>query len=190
MPKLILNADDFGMSPLFDKAILELIEEWSLRSTSVMVTRISISQKDQIDKLMKFRTEWKCSVWLHFEFVWSNCDHEIQKQITHFQKILGVMPDHMDVHKFDYNDWFDRAIDWWWDEMYRRNISRNWEWTTTYECISATKNSLPLIYTYIDSIKENESWELRIHPWFHDPYILSSLWKKREDDIEKCRAIT
>ena len=44
MKYLIINADDFGMSNIFNEVILELLEKEHVRSTSVMVKRGNLDQ--------------------------------------------------------------------------------------------------------------------------------------------------
>jgi len=50
---LIINADDFWMTPIYNKAILELLGEWSISSTSVMMSRMNQSQKNDVLELKK-----------------------------------------------------------------------------------------------------------------------------------------
>jgi len=54
MIKLIINADDFGYSKLFNKMILELIAEKAVTSTSVMIDELDFEQKEQTKKLISF----------------------------------------------------------------------------------------------------------------------------------------
>ena len=57
MKYLIINADDFGYSEVFNEKILELIEEGFVSSTSVMVDWMDENQKKQIEKLIELSPE-------------------------------------------------------------------------------------------------------------------------------------
>jgi predicted glycoside hydrolase/deacetylase ChbG (UPF0249 family) len=56
MKKLIINADDFGMSSLYNEAILNLCRERELLSVSIMVKRAISSQKNQVTELLNYAT--------------------------------------------------------------------------------------------------------------------------------------
>ena len=49
---LIINADDFGMSQIFNDVILDLIKRDLIRSTTVMIDRVTDNQKKQFDELI------------------------------------------------------------------------------------------------------------------------------------------
>ena len=72
MIKLIINADDFGFRPLFNKMILELIEEEAVTSTSVMVDEIDFEQKEQVKKLIQLAKKHHLSIGLHVYFKSTN----------------------------------------------------------------------------------------------------------------------
>jgi hypothetical protein len=57
MKYLILNADDFGMSKVFNEVILNLIKDNKVTSTSVMVNDVTDEMNEQIDKLIKQNQE-------------------------------------------------------------------------------------------------------------------------------------
>ena len=60
--KLIVNADDYGLSPLFNKGILALIEKGIVTSTTVMIKRKYVRPA----LLTKFE---KISIGLHLELL-------------------------------------------------------------------------------------------------------------------------
>ena len=51
MIKLIINADDFGYSKVFNEKILELLEKGYVKSTTVLVDWITPDQKPQVARL-------------------------------------------------------------------------------------------------------------------------------------------
>ena len=53
MIKLIINADDFGYSKVFNEKILDLLEKDFIKSTTVLVNWITDEQKEQIQRLKK-----------------------------------------------------------------------------------------------------------------------------------------
>ncbi len=68
MKNLIINADDFGYSKVFNQKILELIEKDFVTSTSVMVECIDGEQRRQVEKLIELSNTHNVSVGLHIDF--------------------------------------------------------------------------------------------------------------------------
>ena len=104
MIKLIINADDFGYSKVFNEKILDLLEKDFIKSTTVLVNWITDEQKEQIQRLKKLNTQKNISIGLHVESksrAESILDQkEIARQYELFKKIFGFGPSHVDVHKF------------------------------------------------------------------------------------------
>src|SRR3990167_7457127 len=104
MIKLIINADDFGYSKVFNEKILDLLEKDFIKSTTVLVNWITDEQEEQIQKLKKLNTQKNISIGLHVESksrAESILDQkEIARQYELFKKIFGFGPSHVDVHKF------------------------------------------------------------------------------------------
>ena len=67
MKKIIINADDFGMSRVFNEIILDLLAKEFIKSTSVLVTRGLNDQLDQIERLKEIMEQKDISVGLHLE---------------------------------------------------------------------------------------------------------------------------
>ncbi|MDA3814885.1 MAG: ChbG/HpnK family deacetylase [Patescibacteria group bacterium] len=63
MNKLIVNADDYGISSKFNSGIIELIEKEVVTSTTVMVKRNFV----EAGKLMSVIKKYNISVGLHLE---------------------------------------------------------------------------------------------------------------------------
>jgi len=85
---LIINADDFGMSKVFNDVILDLIGRNLVRSTTVMVNRIIDDQKEQVDNLIDFSKNKNLSVGLHLEFENKNYLSQIKSEYRKFREIF------------------------------------------------------------------------------------------------------
>src|SRR3989344_2881496 len=94
---LIINADDFGMSQIFNEVILDLIRNDLIRSTTVMIDRVTDNQKEQLDELISLSKN--ISVGLHLEFKDSDYPSQIKSQYQKFKEIFGFNPSHLDIHK-------------------------------------------------------------------------------------------
>jgi hypothetical protein len=91
--KLIINADDYGLSDKFNKGILELIEKGIVTSTTVMVNKNFARPK----ALLKHEN---VSVGLHLDLGFETSMEEIENQIKKFRKLFGRLPSHLDGHKY------------------------------------------------------------------------------------------
>ncbi|MDD5489081.1 MAG: ChbG/HpnK family deacetylase [Candidatus Moranbacteria bacterium] len=91
--KIIINADDYGLSKQFNRGILELIERGIVTSTTVMIKRKFINPKD----LLKHKN---ISIGLHLELSLETPAKEIENQIKIFRKLFGRFPSHLDGHKY------------------------------------------------------------------------------------------
>ena len=65
MKQLIINADGFGYSYIFNKSILYLIEKDLISSTTVMVNWITKEQDEQVQKLISLKNLHNVSIGLH-----------------------------------------------------------------------------------------------------------------------------
>jgi predicted glycoside hydrolase/deacetylase ChbG (UPF0249 family) len=93
MKRLIVNADDFGMSAKFNKGILELVEKGIVTSTTVMIKRKFAESKDLL------RHQF-VSIGLHLELSLETPEKEIDGQVKKFKKTFGWLPSHLDGHKY------------------------------------------------------------------------------------------
>lgn len=90
--KLIINADDYGMSPFWNRGILKLARKKIITSISVMIKKKWISASD-------FNNLKDVSIGLHLELK-DNCNQkEIEHQIALFKKKFNFFPSHIDSHK-------------------------------------------------------------------------------------------
>src|SRR3989339_1163557 len=91
--KLIINADDYGLSKKFNGGILELIGKGIVTSTTVMIKREFIKPKDLLEQK-------HVSIGLHLELSLETPAEEMEQQIKVFSKLFGRFPSHLDGHKY------------------------------------------------------------------------------------------
>lgn len=89
MKYLIINADDFGLSSVFNEVILDLIKSGKVKSTTVMVDRITPDQDDQVSELISLSKTMDLSVGLHLDFLSSDYLAQINSQFVKFVSIFG-----------------------------------------------------------------------------------------------------
>lgn len=194
MKYLIINADDFGYSKVFNVKILELIRNRLISSTTVMVNWINDKQAEQVKELSTLTKFHNISVGLHLEFTNDNFHSETESQYAKFFSIFGFNPSHIDLHKFSHLEESYPIIMQFCKE---KNIPcRNSTITnpadvkkTTNEVLNGTKMNFEELKSLISNLKDNESYEILFHPGTYDPDCKSSLNKQREKDVEKIKEI-
>lgn len=90
-PKLIITADDYGMSPLFNHGIEEVAQQGIITGISVMIKRPYIEPAK-----LKFP---HIALGLHLELDGNSTLQEIQSQIKSFQGTFGQLPAYLDGHQ-------------------------------------------------------------------------------------------
>ena len=190
MKKLIINADDYCMSKVFNEEILRLIELWKISSTSVMVRRWIENQIDDIDRL-KLICKWKkISIGLHLEFLkWeTNYKNIIEDQIVLFEKYLGFSPNHIDVHKKapdeDCNDEIVKQANLLWIPSRNLWVSKLLYKHTDWLFFSWSHKTIDEIIVWMRWLEWDKSYEILFHPGKYDEDCISSLNKDRELDVE------
>lgn len=93
MKKLIINADDYGLSKNYNKGIVKLIREGIVNSVSVMVGQPYVHPSE----LLAFQN---LSIGLHLELEDKTTIEEIENQINLFKKKFAMLPSHLDGHKY------------------------------------------------------------------------------------------
>lgn len=195
MIKLIIAADDFGYSKLFNKRILELVENESVTAVSVMVDEIQPDQRDQVQRLISLSSQRNVSVGLHTYFKNTNFEEEIERQVERFSSIFGFTPRHIDIHKVDYIEKGYPKIQ---EYCIKHNIpSKNLGYlsvdvmdkliTTRDSIYDGTGKKFNDIERWLNSLTPGYH-SINFHPGYYDPASLSSLNKEREMDavnIEK-----
>ncbi|MBU2592609.1 ChbG/HpnK family deacetylase [Patescibacteria group bacterium] len=198
MIKLIITADDFGYSRLFNEMILELIEGKAVTSTSVMIDEIDSGQKEQVEKLIQLSKNHLACVGLHIYFKNTNFREEVERQFGKFVEVFGFKPSHIDIHKTDYLKEGYPVI----QEFCKRrkipckNLSLFGEdimntdglITTQDSIFNGTGKSFSEIKEWLGSLQDG-FYVINFHPGYYDPESKSRLNKEREMDAENIRKI-
>lgn len=188
MKFLIINADDFGYSSVFNEKILELIEKDFITSTSVMIDSIDEKQKDQVARLIALSKEHNVSIGLHVEFMNTDFDSEIQRQYDVFVSMFGFIPAHIDLHKSVYlHDGYPYIIKF--SEKMQipcKNLGVEplTKWMTKTTILHGTRKTFEEIEEWISTLEDGEYYTAIFHPGIYDPDSMSSLNKERETDAE------
>lgn len=188
MIKLIINADDFGMSNIFNEKILELLEKSYIKSTTVMVNRIMEEQDYQIKQLINLYNDKKISIGLHIE---SDADKPLKSQIKEqrekFKNILGFYPTHLDIHKSMGSKEVVMEVNRFAEEyglpVRNHGIKANTK-QTSYPAFFLSNQKFGEIIRFLEEMKDGSSYELITHPGEYDPACKSSLNKERKDDYD------
>ena len=185
---LIINADDFGMSQIFNEVILDLIRNDLICSTTVMIDRVADNQQEQFNELIALSKSKNLSVGLHLEFNNSDYPSQIKSQYSKFKKILGFNPSHIDIHKaHNLRDSFSDVA-----EFCRKNnlplrnsgVLHEGIKTTFTEAFFGSIADFTKIEEWIKIFEDEKYYEIFFHPGRFDPSCKSSLNKDRERDIE------
>lgn len=192
MIRLIINADDFGYSKIFNEKILDLLEKDFLKSTTVLVNWITKEQKKQIERLNKLREEKDISVGLHIESVSlerSELNKEIiQKQFDKFKNVFGFNPSHVDVHKFikstkeatNFANEKDLPI----RNHGQKNIKTKTTSTEAFGFESTWTFNWPEMNEFLNKIEDGNTYELIVHPGEYDPDCESRVNESRKEDYK------
>jgi predicted glycoside hydrolase/deacetylase ChbG (UPF0249 family) len=187
MIKLIITADDFGMSRIFNEKILELLKNGFITSTNLMVKRVTEDQKHQLIRLTKLFNSKKISVGLHCELDEKNkIEPQILKQYHSFYSLMGFYPTHLDIHKEPtletikiLNNFAEKL------NLPVRNMGIKANTKQTINQAFVTKLYIVNeMVNFLNNMNDEESYELVIHPGEYDPNCKSSLNEEREKDYE------
>ena len=185
---LIINADDFGMSQIFNEVILDLIRNDLIRSTTVMIDRVTDNQKAQFDELIALSKSKNLSVGLHLEFTDSDYPSQIKSQYQKFKENLGFNPSHIDIHKaHSLMDSFSDVV-----EFCRENnlplrnsgVLHEGIKTTSAEAFFGSIADFEKIREWIKTFEDGKYYEILFHPGKFDSSCKSSLNKDREREVE------
>jgi len=185
---LIINADDFGMSQIFNEIILDLIKKDLIRSTTVMIDRVTDNQKKQFDELIALSKNKNLSVELHLELKDFDYPSQIKSQYQKFKETLGFNPSHIDIHKaHSLMDSFSDVA-----EFCRKNnlplrnsgVLHEGIKTTSTEAFFGSIADFEKIKELIKTFEDEKYYEILFHPGKFDSSCKSSLNKDRERDME------
>ena len=185
---LIINADDFGMSEVFNRVILDLIKKDLIKSTTVMIDRVTENQKKQFDVLINLSKSKNLSIGLHLEFKDSDYPSQIKSQYQKFKEILGFNPSHIDIHKaHSLMDSFSDVAEFCRkNNLPLRNSGALHEGikTTSAEAFFGSIADFEKIKEWIKTFEDKKYYEILFHPGKFDSSCKSSLNKDRERDVE------
>ena len=187
MVNLIINADDFGMSNIFNDHIIQLLIDQKITSTTVLVNRISDSQRVKIVHLRYLMETTVISVGLHVEFTYDLHLEQVVDQYKKFIHIFGRPPSHIDIHKEHLHRNYHAIVA---DFCQTNDLAyRNHEIKYSGISMSLIKyfygsiEDFNSIDTWLKSLETGQFYELVFHPGSYDPNCYSSLNKQREWDI-------
>ncbi len=187
MKKIIINADDFGYSKVFNESILFLLEDNKIDSVSIMIDYIQDNQKEQIKKIKKYPNR----LGLHVDF--ENIDlkktsfySEIERQYKKFIEIFDFEPVFLDMHKYSYREEGQKSIKEFSikNNIFYRNLDgdKN-KLTTTHKKITGSFKTFEEIKELVSKLDDG-SVTILFHPGKFDKNSKSSFNKDREKDVE------
>lgn len=188
MIRLIINADDFGSSKLFNEKIIELLDKGFIKSTTVLVNRVTKEQGSQIKQLIALNGSKRISIGLHLEIdAEKPIRRQMEAQYLSFISIFGFSPSHIDIHKLVHSkEVVEEANSM--AENYRlpvRNhgIKANTK-QTDYPAFSCSSWVMKMgeVTGFLQSVKDGSSCELITHPGQYDPASASRINREREQD--------
>lgn len=187
MKYLIINADDFGMSEVYNEVILKMIEENLITSTTILINRVRESQKNQINQLLKLSKIKGISIGLHLEFTNENYKEQIEEQYLKFIEIMKQKPSHLDLHKStQLKEAHKLVVDFCNEKelpMRRLNSQEVAKKTTDDFVFFGSVKEFNDIEKWIITLKENKKYEILFHPGKYDSNCKSSFNKEREEDV-------
>jgi len=190
MKKLIINADDFWMSSVFNKEIISLASDNKISSVSVMMKRGLENQNEDLQTLKEACNKKNISIWLHLDFKEAETDYkdDINNQIDKFKSLFGFSPNHIDIHKDSPSEKCTQEIIEFCDSL---NIPFRNRWEkelakkhTDWLRYVASKKTEKEIDERLSLLDDNKNYEIVFHPWKYDINSTSSLNKERENDVK------
>jgi predicted glycoside hydrolase/deacetylase ChbG (UPF0249 family) len=196
MIKIIINADDFGYSKIFNEKILELLEKGFVKSTTVLIKRVGKDQSGQTKRLIELHESKKIGVGLHLDLDLEKPTRPgIEEQYRKFVSVFGFTPSHLDVHKIIGNKPVVEEINRFAEEhglpVRNHGIPSNAK-HTTHEVLLASgvaggkawNLKLDDLTAFLQGLKDGSSCEIATHPGDYDPGSKSGLNKERRADYE------
>lgn len=188
MIRLIINADDFGSSRLFNEKIIELLEKGFIKSATLLVKRVTKEQDSQIKQLIKLNETKQISIGLHLEIdIKKPIRCQVEEQHQAFISMFGFQPSHIDIHKLIDSKEVVAEAGLLAEKLHvpvrNHGIKANAK-HTDYPAFFCTGWVLKLdeVIKFLQGVKKGSSCELITHPGQYDPSSGSSINKEREED--------
>ena len=106
MKRLIVNADDYGLSPGIDRGIRALAALGVVTSVSVLAERATAAAIGELRAVAP-----AVGIGLHVDFTHDLVHYDprelmgrLQRQLARFCELVGAPPDHLDTHKQTHRD--------------------------------------------------------------------------------------
>lgn len=189
-PKLIITADDYGMSSRFNQGILEAARAGLITSISVMIKRKYIRKSELLNL--------PASLGLHLELEPSSPYREITAQIERFKKRLGRPPAYLDGHQHQHvtPENIDRviraAIHYHLPVRSRlltdRLVLKHGGVSTPDNFVSWHPARLPVLAERLDKSRALPISELVVHPGYYDARCLYPYNQEREAELAFLRS--
>lgn len=186
---LIVCADDFWTSTVFNHEIISLCEQNKLTWVSIMTKRGLKSQLDDVASLKKACHDKNISLWLHLIFDSSeNYEASIQEQLDAFSVYFWKMPTHLDVHKdLPDEEWKTliraKADELWIPLRNRWELNLSQKHTDGIRLVAYKKSTIE-IEEWLGNLELWKSYEIVFHPWKYDPNSDSNRNAEREGDVK------
>ncbi len=189
-PKLIITADDYGMSPRFNQGMIEAAHAGLITSISVMIKRKYIRKSELLNLAV--------SLGLHLELKPSSSYQEIKSQIERFKKRLGQFPAYLDGHQHQHitPENIGRVIRA--AKRYHlpirsrlladRLVLRRGEVSTPDNFVSWHPERLPVLTERLDKSRVFPVSELVVHPGYHDARCSYAYNQEREAELAFLRS--
>ncbi|MFA5887847.1 MAG: ChbG/HpnK family deacetylase [Candidatus Nanoarchaeia archaeon] len=189
MIKLIINADDFGSSRLFNEKIIELLEKGFIKSTTLLVNRVTKEQDSQIKQLIKLNDSKKISIGLHLEIdIEKPIRQQMEEQHQKFISMFGFQPSHIDIHKQIDSKEVVAEANFLAEKLHvpvrNHGLKANTKQTdySAFFC-SGWVLKLDEVTSFLQGVKDGRSCELITHPGQYDSASKSGINKEREEDF-------
>ncbi len=200
---VIINADDFGYSKVFNAKMLDLLEKGAIKSVTVLVDRLDSAQSGQVSELKGLHEAKGVGVGIEIEFGSPDADmKEIRRQYDKFLSIFGFKPSHFNIHTpkalmemADSEAILKRLAHKVLEFAHEQNLPMNNDpdygisnfhgVKTTEPLIIGTPLSLDELEARIKRMEKGKTYEIIFHPGEYDPGCPSSLNAERKKDYDK-----
>lgn len=184
-PKLIITADDYGMSPRFNEGVLEAVRAGVISGISVMVKRKYIDPQELLDL--------RIPLGLHLELEKYSPRQETTRQIFRFKKFFGKLPSYLDGHQHQhlapehFHEVIAAAKKFRLPVRSRKEVDRS---LLRQHCISTPENfiswhpnRLHILEEKLAQSKQHALSELVVHPGYFDPTCSYPYNEQRESEL-------
>lgn len=187
---LIVNADDFGMSPGISRGILHCLKNGIVSSTSVMVDNPYLYDTKELIK-KNSQVDWGVHVTIGKSRISiKNIASETERQLRVFYNVFKIKPSHIDFHKgFKFNKKIYFAL-----RMFAKKVDISFRYDnqhfieTRYHGVHENKPSIDSISTdhLIECLKDVRSGvtELICHPGWTSNRLTDPYRIQRNKEVE------